>query len=177
MKKQEINNLMIQIQMQDGEAFDKLYEVMHRGIFAFAYSYLKSKEDAEDIMQETFIKVKLHCQNYRVNTNASAWIIQIAKNLCLDFLKKKSRNILTDKEITFNEKYENQSKDFIIMDFLNKTITDEIDRQIIVLHVIFGYKSREIAKNLSMPLGTILWRYNKSIKLLNKKLKEEYGKN
>ena len=175
MTKQEINNLLVQIQQQDENSFNKLYEIMHKGIFAFAYSYVQSKEDAEDIMQDTFIKVKINCQSYIPKTNASAWIIQIAKNLCLDFLRKKSRVILTDNEIVGQEKFENQSKDFEMMNLLNVTL-DEIDRQIVVLHVVFNYKAREISKMMNIPLGTVLWKYNKSIKLLNKKLKEEYGK-
>ena len=47
-----------------------------------------------------------------------------------------------------------------------------IDRQIVILHIIHGYKNREIAKFLNLPLGTVLWRYNKSIKVLKEKIKE-----
>lgn len=56
-----------------------------------------------------------------------------------------------------------------------RTRLDAADSKIVLMHLAAGLKHREIAKQLDMPLGTTLWRYNKAIKTLQKIIKEEYG--
>jgi RNA polymerase sigma-70 factor (ECF subfamily) len=79
-------------------AFRELYENNYEMVYRLAFRYTKSRQDAEDIMQDTFIKAFKGIKNFdfNISTNFSAWIYQIGTHCSLDYLRKcKRRN--TDK--------------------------------------------------------------------------------
>ena len=59
-----------------------------------------------------------------------------------------------------------------IIAVMNKVLGDE-ERQIVTLHVIAGFKHREIAEMLDKPLGTVLWAYNNALAKMKKQLEKE----
>ena len=91
MNKKELDLLMRKIAVGDDNAFALLYEKTKRGIFAFVYSYLQNYADTEDAMQTVYLKIKTGISSYRTGTNGRAWILQIAKNTALDFLRKRKQ--------------------------------------------------------------------------------------
>ena len=174
MDKKLLNTLLVQMQAGDESSFEKLYNLTNKSIFTFVYSFVKQRETAEDLMQETFIKIKRFIQSYKPNTNASAWMLQIAKNLAYDHIKKykQEKNIdLSEIDPPANQTHSPDTSLFL-HDLMNKHLSLE-DKQIVLLHDVHGYKNREIAQFLNLPLGTVLWKYNKAVKLLRKKYEEE----
>ncbi len=171
MKNNELNKLIEQVQCGDETAFSVLYQQMHKGIFSFIYSIVCNYQDAEDLTQETFIKIRRYIQSYKIGTNASAWILQIAKNLSLDFIKSKKQYADVKIDDIPNTKQSLIEDKMFLHDMMAK-ILDIEERQIIVLHIVHGYKNREIARFLDLPLGTVLWKYNVAMKKLHKELKE-----
>ena len=103
--------------------------------------------------------------------NVSAWILQITKNLAYDFLKKESRLVIHEDMDIYPQTPETPNDKLFVYQLINKYLS-LTDRQILILHIIHGYKNREIAKLVEMPVGTVLWRYNKAMKLLKEKIKE-----
>lgn len=95
-------------QQGDTEAFRMLFEQNRKRIFSLAYQYTKNKEDAEDILQETFIKTYNYLDKYKIEneTNFSSWIYRIGINCSIDYLRKKK----------------NKRKDFSDWDKWEKTI-------------------------------------------------------
>ena len=171
MDKRTLNGLMALVRRGDENAFADLFEGAKKGVFSFIYSYVKNYHTAEDLVQETFIKVRQKTDLYQDGTNASAWILQIAKNTALDFLRKdgKNKSVELDENTSFNSPDENVRLD--LHDIINAVLNGE-ERQVVLLHLIGGYKNREIAEILNIPLGTALWKYNVAIKKLKEKLKE-----
>lgn len=169
-----LNDLLEKIKMGDEDSFTLFYDATNKKIFSFVYTFVRHKETAEDLTQETYIKIRQGIQTYRENSNPSAWFFQIAKNLALDYLKKYSKqtNIdITEIEIVDKKKNETDNKLFL-HDMMNKYLSQD-EREIFLLHVVHGYKHREIAKFLNQPLGTILWKFNTAKKTLKQKIKEE----
>lgn len=172
MNKKELDLIMRKIQNGDEDAFAIFYHETYKGLFSFIYSYVKNWHTSEDIMQETYIKVKLNSEKYLIGTNVTAWLFQIAKNLCLDFLKKPiNQNSVPIEDVHLEKIYESDTKMYV-HDLLNKYLSTT-DRQIVLLHILHGYKNREIAQILQLPLGTVLWKYNRAMKELKTKIKED----
>lgn len=172
MNKKELDGLMKKVQEGDENSFACFYHETYKGLFSFIYSYVKNWHTSEDLMQETYVKVKLNADKYVLGTNVTAWLFQIAKNLCLDYLKKlSSKEAEVIDGLVIEKNFEPDTKMYV-HDLLNKYLS-EVDRQIVLLHVLHGYKNREIADILQIPLGTVLWRYNKAMKELKKKIKED----
>lgn len=172
MDKKLLDNLIQQMQNGDDSVFEEFYNLTNKGIFTFVYSYVKQKETAEDITQETYIKIRRNLFSYKPNTNPSAWILQIAKNLALDNIKKYKKESDINSNNVDIPTHTSPDNSLFLHDLMNRHLS-EIDRQIILLHDIHGYKNREIANFLNIPLGTVLWRYSKAMKLLQQKYKEE----
>lgn len=172
MNKKELDELMKRVQEGDENSFASFYRETYKGLFSFIYSYVKNWHTSEDLMQETYVKVKLNADKYLLGTNVTAWLFQIAKNLCLDYLKKAStKELEVIDDLIIEKNFESDTKMYV-HDLLNRYLSDE-DRQIVLLHLLHGYKNREIAKILDLPLGTVLWKYNKALKELKKKIKED----
>ena len=167
-----LDYLLVKISTGDNSAFEQFYTLTVKGAYVFAYSYFKEKTLAEDITHDAYVQVKLKAHTYKQGSNAKAWFLQIVKNLCLDELRKRKRtqmNMADEKQLetAVYSPFEQGGT----MEHMLKTLTEE-ERNIVVLHVFWGYKHKEIAVQLGIPLGTVLWRYNVAIKKL-KTYKEE----
>ena len=172
MDKSEINRLMKEVKKQDETAFENLFNACKKGVFGFLYTYTKNYHDTEDLVQETFIKVKSGAQSYKDGTNAFAWMLEIAKNTAIDFIRRNNKYDTTDLEsVTLSAKSEDTDTKMTVYDVINKYLADT-DRQIVLLKLVYGYKSREIAGILGIPTGTVLWKYNRALKQLKAALIE-----
>ena len=78
-------------QQGDTNAFQHLFDENKRRIYTLAFQYTKNKEDAEDILQETFIKAFHSLKKFKAqdNTNFSSWLYRIGINSSIDHLRKK----------------------------------------------------------------------------------------
>ena len=78
-------------QQGDTEAFRMLFDQNRKRIFSLAYQYTKNKEDAEDILQETFIKTYNYLDKYKIENEStfSSWIYRIGINCSIDYLRRK----------------------------------------------------------------------------------------
>lgn len=172
MDKKELDLCLQEVTKGDNSAFEKLYKDTVKGIFAFVYGFCENYHTAEDLTQTVYLKVKANISKYNAGTDARAWLFQIAKYTALNEIKKIKREVVASEEQTgrFEAKsYEMQ--DSPVFDAIN-SVLDAKERQIVIMHVIWGFKHREIADMLSLALGTVLWKYNTAIKKLQNKLRE-----
>lgn len=162
-------------QTGSNKAFEQLYNESKKGVFSFIYSYVPNYHDAEDLMQMTYINVRKYVNKYMPGTNAVAWVLEIAKNNCLNFIKKKNSEVVfSDAEVQISRlKVEAPEVGGQIFEIIKKSL-DDVSRQIVVMHLVTGLKHREIAKQLQIPLGTVLWKYNKAVKTLKEQIKKDY---
>lgn len=177
MNKHEINATLIQIAHGNNEAFERLYLNTSRGVYAFLFSYFNNYADCEDVMQTVYLKIKTNISQYKFGTNGLAWILQIAKNTALNEIRRQTnfeKNIIKThvNEPLQDNFYDNLALKNTIM-LIMKKVLDEEEQRIIVLHVIWKYKHKEIAKILNCPMGTITSKYKRAVDKLKKALKEE----
>jgi RNA polymerase sigma factor (sigma-70 family) len=148
--------------------FKQFFDLHKKNVFAMAFSILRDSSLAEDVMQETFIKL-FQQQKHQEIPNVKAWLLSVSRNTALDLYRKKKREITGFDEQYFEQGH-HKSTDPLDRMVLTKylELLDSEERQIVVLKDISGMKHREIAKILEMPLGTVLWKYQMALKKLRK---------
>lgn len=184
MEKEQTNiideGLFEKIAYGDDAAFTELYYASYRQIYGFLLALTKNKEDAEDLLQNTYIRIRNGSHLYRKQGTPMTWMCAVAKNQFLDFIRKKSKGVSVDFDEV--EKYVSeglgtgvkQHKDVENEMVLEKAfeILNKQERTIVVLHMIDGLKHREISKITGIPLSTVLSKYNRSLKKLREFIKE-----
>ncbi len=145
-------------------AFDGLYEATKGSVYYIALSVLKERSLAEDAMQNCYLKVIRNAGKYRAGTNANAWIGRIAKNEAIGILRaRREQSVdISEHEYLFPT-YESDGYGNLI-DLARRTLkTNEFA---VLMLVAEGYKRREIAQMLSLPLPTVTWHYHSAVKKL-----------
>ncbi|MDP4551830.1 RNA polymerase sigma factor SigX [Alkalihalobacillus macyae] len=71
--------------------FDRLYEHYHTNLFQFIFYMVKNRAVAEELVQEVYIKVLRSYQNYEERSNEKTWLLAIARNVAIDYLRTHNR--------------------------------------------------------------------------------------
>ena len=166
------DGLLLRIAQGKKEAFSTLYRLAARPVYAYALSVLKNPQDAEDVLQDTFLKVRSAAGTYVPQGRPMAWIMTIARNLCLMKLRRQRHLSVYPLEEARREAdfslIENL-EDRIVVQTAVRVLSEE-ECQIIVLHAVTGWKHREIAGLLELPLSTVLSKYHRGLKKLKLEL-------
>ncbi|HYG76041.1 MAG TPA: RNA polymerase sigma factor [Planctomycetota bacterium] len=80
--------LMEQLAQGSHEAFDKLLSRYEAAVITFCYAFMRNREAAEDLAQETFMRVFRNARRYQPVAKFTTWLYRIAANLCINELKK-----------------------------------------------------------------------------------------
>ena len=166
--------LMLDFQKGNGKAYNELVDRYKDKLLNHIYYYTKSKERAEDIVQETFVKVYLNKEKYKEIARVSTWIYTIAINLAKTELMKNGKmkkfsisgddgerdfeikdvHTSTDKEVMQNELKEK---------LLNSIeLLGEKFKEIIIYRDIDELSYDEIASIINIPVGTVKSRLNRA---------------
>jgi len=156
--------------LKDNDAFEVVYEHTKRGVFSIIISLVRNRTITEDLMQDTYIKMIKKIKQYKRGRNFNAWLMQIAKNTALDYLRKSNRETIYDpqEQSYIHESLKTEGKTYDVLDLV-KSLNDD-EKQIVLLRAVADMKFKDIAKIVDKPLGTVLWIYNKSIKTLKKEV-------
>jgi RNA polymerase sigma-70 factor (ECF subfamily) len=152
-------------------------------LYNSCFRILKSREDAEDIVQDAFIKGFQKIIQVKDDVNLAAWFRRIAINLCFDKIRKEKQifSIEDSKEIQVEtEEVDFDSTEEISIDFIKECINKlkEKYRVIVVLYMIEDYNHREISEILQINESTVRNQYargkNQLIAMLQKHKKNEF---
>ena len=160
----ELEKIFFDIKQNKIHGIEELYSKYKKMIYCIAFSILKNQEDSEDIMQMIFAKI-YEMENSKLPTNNYAsWIYSITKNETINFIKKKKNDVPLDKiyEISDDNNELNKVIDNIEFNRLISKLNDK-EKEIITLKILSDFSFEEIAKLLKEPVGTVKWRYYKSI--------------
>lgn len=158
----------------DTGAFDYIYDRTNRSVYFSIFYIVRDKMHAEDIMQETYVRAISVIAQYRAGTNFTAWLRSIGKSLALNHLKRAGREIPTDFEEDAYKYGTSECELPFIFDLAAKVLSEE-EYEIIMLCHVAGYKRREVAEMLGMPIGTVTWKNNEALKKLKARLEKEGG--
>ncbi len=174
-KTQIKDSLMNKVANYDAGAFEELYRLSSSAVYAYALSILRSKEDAEEVMQEVFVAAYENIDSYNYQGKAMAWIITITRNQALMKIR--------DNKKRSHQEFETVD-DYLDKVDIEKSVTDQIllanslnaleenEREIVILHSVANLKHREIAELYDMPLSTVLSKYKRTLSKLRKRMEE-----
>ena len=164
--------LLLGVAQGNKQAFTQLYRMAGQAIYAYALSILKNPAEAEDALQDTFLKIRAAASLYKPMGKPMAWILTITRNICLIKLRQKENLSFFPLE-SFEEPAElNQISDVedrLVLQTALHVLSDE-ECQILILHAVTGWKHREIAQQMGIPLSTVLSRYRRGLKKLQMEL-------
>lgn len=167
--------LFTRIAADDMGAFEEFYRLTERTVYAFVLSTLKNHDDALDVVQDTYLKIRAAAHLYQPMGKPMAWVFTIARNLSISKLRFKQKNDsieIADMENDLNFSYISDPEDQLVLQSALKILSNE-ETEIILLHAISGFTHREIAKSLDLNLSTVLSKYHRGLKKLKKYLIEQ----
>ena len=150
--------------------FKEIYKQHSKYVFNVALSVLKNTKDAEDIMQDVFIKFFENMDNFRGEANIKTYLYKMTINKSIDYIRKQAgRREKLVKIFETNIKSETQT--LVLNDLLDKLTMNE--KLPLILSEIGGFSYKEIAEILNIKIGTVKSRINRSINKLKNILKKE----
>lgn len=167
-----MDELMKRLADGDMSAFGGIYNETHRAVYYTALSVVKDKSLAEDVMQSCFLSVIRNAGKYKLGTNAKAWIARIARNEALNLVKRRSHEVTVDEQEQIALFGTQETEHGYLIELARKELASE-EFTVVMLVAVEGYKRREIAKILGVPVPTVTWKYHRAIAKLRKILEKE----
>jgi RNA polymerase sigma-70 factor (ECF subfamily) len=168
-------DLIVCISKGDKTALGSLYAQTKTAAYGFALSILRNRDDAEDVLQDTYVKIYDSASEYRPLGKPMAWILTITRNLCLMKLRRDKRIAAQSEDVWDPPDPKDpiaNGADRVVLQAALEILSDE-ERQIVTLHAVAGQKHREIASILELPLSTTLSKYHRALSKLKKYLEED----
>jgi RNA polymerase sigma-70 factor (ECF subfamily) len=180
--------LMDRVKAGDAQAFDALLQRHGKALFHFIFRFVGNQQEAEDLTQDTFLRVLQNAPSFNSHQRFTTWAYHIATNLCIDAHRKAQyRQSLSldettgDGEQTFADTLadpqantEAAAQQRALQRDIRRAVralpTEQ--RMVVVLSQYQGLTYREIAEVLGCPVGTVKSRMHHALKALRAALKE-----
>lgn len=158
-----------------------------QALYNFAYHLVGNEDDANDLVQETFLKAYRFINSYEKGTNAKAWLFKILKNAFINEYRKKTKrpgqvdyeDVLSYHEaddVTYVGSLDLRQE--VYQDMMGDEVTRALNalpiefRTVILLCDVEGFTYEEIAKIIDIPIGTVRSRLFRARNMLKEKLRE-----
>ncbi|HHU21305.1 MAG TPA: sigma-70 family RNA polymerase sigma factor [Acholeplasma sp.] len=162
----KLKRSMEKLQQGNDGAFEYIYDATHRLVYYQIYSILKSHQEAENIMQDVYIKVYKNIDKY-TNDNPRAWIVAIARNEAINRYHKNKREVFMDEE-ELDLFIEKDEKTPLIN--LAVKILDEEEFLLVAYSILEDKSRREVAKILNLSPSGVTYKLNLALEKLKKEV-------
>ncbi|KAA6451636.1 RNA polymerase sigma factor SigX [Bacillus swezeyi] len=163
------------------ETFQKIYDRYHQDLFQFLFYMVKDKSQAEDLVQEVYIRVLHSYETFEGRSSEKTWLLSIARHVAIDWFRKQQtirqrvlgtfdweKQEVKDRE-PLPEEIVMQHEDLKeIFEALDKCTLDQ--RSVIVLRFIQGYSITETAKALHFSESKVKTTQHRGLKVLRKQM-------
>lgn len=156
-------------------------------LYNFAFHLTLNEDDANDLVQETFLKAYRFIESYQQGTNAKAWLFKILKNGFINEYRRKTKQparVEFDDIVSFHDTEDEGRVEYLDLrqELFQGMLGDEVTRAlnelpvdfktIILLCDIEEFSYEEIAKIIDIPIGTVRSRLHRARNILKEKLRE-----
>ena len=189
MEQERFDACMRRICCGEKDALREIYEAYMKYIFRIIFQVVQNHEDAEDLTGDFFIKLWTNSEQYVQGSSHKAYMATIARNLAIDYLRKKGREVLVSEFTTEGGDEENATmqvasgtlpneaaathtvEEEVVGDISLKEALDRLkpkEREVIHLKVMEELTFKEIAQVTGTPMGTVTWLYRTAIEKLRR---------
>ncbi len=183
-------NLLERLCRGEEQAYLELFDLFSKRVYSLVFRMVRDASLAEDLTQEVFLKVFKRIGTLKDPSKLSAWMMQIAHNTCLDWLKKKRpETLLTDFcdpaaagwIASMARDNPGSSPEEILLKMESERLDSLIGllpvkyREILLLRYVHGYSYKEIASILDIPVSSVKFRKHYALKMLHERLKNRRG--
>jgi len=151
--------------------FETAYGLYADMLYRLSFSYMKNKEDAEDVVQEVFTKYFCGLHLPMNPEQEKAWLLRVTINQCHDVLRKKRYRIHASLDEVTELVAIEETDTGHLYDALQKL--PEKNRGVVILHYLEGYSVEEIAKILQLSVSAVKMRLKRGREFLKEELEKE----
>ena len=164
-------DLMKRIKAKDADALEELYDLYNRLLFGMIISIVKKREEAEDVLQEVFVKIWEKASTFKENRgNVYSWIVTLTRNKAIDRIRskgyktqKKASHLVDEPDFTLEGDHYDPLETTIFSDraeLVKKALEQIPEKQSEVIKIAYykGMTQSEISDHLDIPLGTVKTR-------------------
>lgn len=161
------------IKQRDETAFEYIYNETKQGTFALILSIVRDRSLAEDVMQDTYMKMIASIHQYQYGKSFRNWLLSIAKNQAIDYYRRRKHEKLTNgDDLDALEGNQSSGNEFQLEfnELLN--LLSQEEREVVVLRIVENMKHQDIAEVLNKKVGTVMWLYHNAVQKMKKYRKE-----
>ncbi|WP_238326905.1 RNA polymerase sigma factor [Paenibacillus graminis] len=164
-----VDEAINQVRAGDREAFAIIIRAFERQIYTYCYYILKSREEAEDAVQDIFVKVYRELERYRKLESFSAWLYKVAYHHCLDQIRKRKRRsrLLSLYKEQHPKAYSDPSDEGPVQLLMGSLSAEESN--LLILKVVEQYSFEEMGKIMGCNPAAL----RKKFERLRKKLVQQ----
>lgn len=153
----KLNDIIIACQKGKASAQKQIYEMFSGKMFAVCMRYCKDRTEAEDCLQEGFIKVFGNINKFRFKGSFEGWVRRIVVNTVIEVYRKKQPELLVDEFPLLTEEVDEERYDVAFSESELLSMIQELPpkyKMVFNLYVLEGYSHAEIAETAGISIGT-----------------------
>lgn len=167
------DDLLRRIQQGEREAFSELVRLFQKKVFALAFGFFRNREDALEIVQETFMRVYEKIGLYRPDHSLQSWIYRVANNLCVDYYRKNAKKRKLEDGLDTVSERQLGCADTAVADWESRRMAAAIDqavdglswrqKEVFSLKYHQGMKLQQVAETMGISIGTVKALHHRAI--------------
>jgi len=173
-------DLVARIQSGEREAFVELVRVFQKKIFIMAHGFFRDRDDALEIVQETFMRVYEKIGSYRPEHSLQSWIYRLAYNLCVDYYRKytKKRKLevgfdnVPDRHLAAADNPQAAWESRQVSEAIERAVENlsRKQKEVFFLKYRQGLKLRQVAETMAISLGTVKALHHRALKRIRQEV-------
>ena len=154
----QLNDILRLLKSGKANALDGIMITVGRRMFALALGIVKNRSDAEDVLQDSFMKIAKGIRTYKEGTNGYAWVMRIVRNCAFDFLRKRRIRASEDIDEFFHlsdERYSEEKRTHALTLEEGISLLPPVQKKMIYYRYYLDFTVRETANETGMSKSTV----------------------